>query len=189
MFSRFAVVRALLATVLCAAPALAQSATPEATADAVMAQAKSHAAAEHKNILLTFGASWCGNCRLFDKFLADPAIHPIMTKAFVFADLDTGERDNDPKHANIPGGVKLQAALGGNEAGFPYIVMLDPSGKRLTDSVSPAGYGHGGNIGYPDASYEIDWFMEMLKKSAPQLTPQETATVRSWLTTHSSSHH
>ena len=178
----------LSATLLVATPS-AHAAPPAkaGNADEVMTRAKTQAASEHKNILLSFSASWCGNCRLFDAFLADPKIHPIMDKAFVFADLDAGERPNDTRHANIPGGPEIQAALGGKTAGYPYIVMVDPTGKPITDSQRPATVAHPGNIGYPDAPWEIDWFMQMLKKAAPLLSSQETATVRSWLTAHSSS--
>jgi thiol-disulfide isomerase/thioredoxin len=188
--NRLSFARFVFSVLLLAGPAFAQSISPEAgkTAEAVMAQVKSEAAAQHKGILLTFGASWCGNCRLFDKFLTDPAMHTLMTKAFVFADLDTGERPDDPRHANIPGGQKLQASLGGKTAGYPYIVMLDAAGKPLADSVAPAATGHPGNIGYPDAPYEIDWFVEMLKKSAPALTPADLGAIHSWLSAHSSSH-
>jgi thiol-disulfide isomerase/thioredoxin len=174
----------LLLTLL--APALSGSAVPDA--DSVMAQAKSQAASAHKNILLSFSASWCGNCRLFDKFLADPAIHPILDKAFIFADLDTGEFASDKRHANIPGGEKIEDSLGGKGVGYPYIVMLDPGGKLIVSSIAPASFGPAGNIGYPSAPNEVNWFMEMLKKAAPELSAQETATVRNWLTAHGSRH-
>lgn len=184
--SRSAALQTVLFAVLTALPALAQAAPADAgaTADEVMAHAKTQAAAEHKNILLVFGASWCINCRLFDKFLADPAIHPIMDKAFVFVDMNTGEHASDKKHANLPGGEKLQSSLGGKDAGWPYIVMLTPTGKLLADANRPANLGHEGNIGYPAAPYEIDWFIEMLKRSDPALTAQDAATVRDWLTSH-----
>jgi hypothetical protein len=171
------------------APAYAAAPAGEANAEEVMARAKTQAAAEHKNILLSFSASWCGNCRLFDAFLADPKIRPILDKAFVFADLDTGERPDDKRHANIPGGREIMDALGGKTAGYPYLVMVDPRGEPIADSRRPANLAHPGNIGYPDAAWEIDWFMEMLKKAAPSLSSRETATLRSWLTAHSSSQH
>ena len=182
-------VQLVLAAVLVSTHAFAQSSEAKvaASSDEIMAHLKSQAAAEHKSILLTFGASWCGNCRLLDKFLADPAMHPILTKAFVFADLDAGEREGDKRHANTPGAVDLMSSLGGKEAGFPFIVMLDADGKLIANSLRPVGKGSGENTGYPDARYEIDWFMEMLKKAAPSLSVQEQATVRDWLIAHSSS--
>jgi hypothetical protein len=186
--ARFALLPAVLTAALIAAPALARSAAadPGANADAVMTQIKRQAAAEHKNILLSFGASWCVNCRLFDKFLADPAIHPIMEKAFIWADLNTGERDGDQRHANIAGGQQLQASLGGKDSGYPFIVMLDASGKPIVDSIIPRDHRHPGNIGYPVQPYEVDWFLEMLKRAAPSLTAKDTATIRDWLTRHGS---
>jgi len=173
-----------------AVPAITHARTPDAveTADEAMAHLKSDAAAEHKNILLSFGASWCINCRLFDKFLADPAIRPILDRAFVFADLNTGERPGDNRHPNIPGGQKLEASLGGRNAGYPYIVMLDPNGNLIASSIAPSVHGRGGNIGYPASRDEIDWFMDMLKKADPALSTGESATVRNWLITHSPVH-
>jgi thiol-disulfide isomerase/thioredoxin len=166
------------------APALAhsQDVSSATTADDVMAHVESQAATQHKHILVMFGASWCGNCKLFDRFLADPAMKPLMDKSFVYADLATGESAKDPIHKNIPGGQKLQASLGGARAGWPYLVMLDEQGKLLANSVAPKT----GNIGYPDAPGEIQWFMEMLKKGAPNLTPAERANIESWLKAHSS---
>jgi len=188
--SRSALLRSVLFVALASLPCVACAAISDAgaSADEVMARAKNQAAAEHKNILLMFGASWCVNCRLFDKFLADPAIHPIMDKAFVFVDMNTGESPNDKRHTNLPGGEKLQASLGGKGAGWPYIVMLDPNGKRLADSTRPADRGHGGNIGYPSAPYEIDWFVEMMKTAEPSLSAQDITTLRDWLTAHSNTH-
>jgi thiol-disulfide isomerase/thioredoxin len=181
------ILRIVLAASLLGSPTLARSAAPDAetTADEVMTRVKTQADTDHKKILLTFGASWCGNCRLFDRFLADPKIHAIMSKEFVFADLDTGEHSDDKRHANIPGGPELQSSLGGKSSGYPYIVMIDSTGRLIANSLRPVSPGKAQNIGYPDAPYEIDWFMEMLKTAAPAMSPQDTATIRSWLKAHS----
>jgi thiol-disulfide isomerase/thioredoxin len=151
--------RSFLRNALIAAALLAPSALhAEPTAANILSQARTTAAAQHKNILLIFSASWCGPCHMFDHFLHD-----------------------------TPGAVDLRASLGGATAGYPYLIMLDPAGRPIINSLRPDPTAPaGGNIGYPSTHQEVDWFMQMLQKSAPTLTPQETATVHAWLTAHGS---
>lgn len=168
-------------------PALA-SQPPEPNADAILADAKSQASAEHKHILAVFSASWCGPCHLFERFLDDPTTGPIINQAFVVARFDIGERPNDPHHADTPGAEKLTASLGGGEAGYPFIIMLDAAGHPIVDSIRPGQRtASDGNIGYPALPVEIDWFMHMLQQAAPSLSPQQTAALRDWLQQHSHS--
>lgn len=172
-----------LAFFLAAAPLFvsAQSTPSGSSASDVMTKVEAAAGAQHKAVFLSFGASWCGNCHLLNHFVNDPAIFPILSKAFVFSEIITGERPNDPKHANLPGGLQLQNSLGGKEAGWPYFVIVDSHGKLLASSVAP---GKVGNIGYPVTPDEIAWFGTMLQKAAPSLTSQDLATVKSWLEAH-----
>jgi thiol-disulfide isomerase/thioredoxin len=157
----------------------------QATADQIFSQAKATAAAQHKNILLVFSASWCGPCHMFEHFLTDPANKPILNKAFVIETLDVGEQPTDTKHHDTPGAVALRASLGGATAGYPYLIMLDPAGHPIINSLRPDPKMPGGNnIGYPAVPVEVAWFMQMLQKSAPALTPQDTATLHAWLTAH-----
>ncbi len=178
--------RLLLAALLFAiALPITAHAAPEQTADQILSQARATAAAEHKNVLLIFSASWCGPCHMFEHFIDDPANQPIIDQAFVVAHLDDGERPTDPKHHDTPGAVALRAKLGGAKAGYPFILMLTPEGHTLVTSLRPDPKTPGGsNIGYPAIPVEIDWFMHMLQTSAPTLTPQQTATLHSWLTAH-----
>jgi thiol-disulfide isomerase/thioredoxin len=157
----------------------------ETTTDQIFSQAKATAAAQHKNILLVFSASWCGPCHMFEHFLTDPTNKPIIDKAFVVETLDVGEQPTDTKHHDTPGAVALRAQLGGATAGYPYLLMLDPAGHPIINSLRPDPATPGGiNIGYPAVPVEIAWFMQMLQKSAPTLTPQETATLHAWLVAH-----
>jgi thiol-disulfide isomerase/thioredoxin len=161
-------------------PALA---APPDTADALLQQAKAAAKSEHKNILMVFSASWCGPCKLFERFLEDPQMKPITEKAFVVQRFDVGERPNDPKHADTPGGAALRSSLGGvGEPGFPFLIMTDENGRPIVNS-----YQNGkadSNIGYPAAPSEIDWYVDMLKRAAPALSADDLAATHAWLDKH-----
>ncbi len=168
-----------------ASPAAALDGGPSAAE--ILQHAEMQARAEHKNILLDFGASWCVNCKLYDRFLADPRMHPLLSRAFVFATMDTGERPNDTKHADTPGGVAYEDSIGGKDEGWPFFVILDAEGKPIVNSDRPDPKSATGksNVGYPAAPEEVDWFVEMLRRAAPSLSRQDLASVHAWLTQHS----
>jgi len=171
-----------LAAVLAFAAFLAAPAPAQDTADAMFAHAKTEAIAEHKNVLAVFSASWCGPCKLYERFLQDPQIKPIMDEAFVIQRFDVGERPNSG-HSDTPGAVALRTALGASgEPGFPFIVMTSDDGNPIVNS-----YRNGdknANIGYPALPSEIDWYIDMLKRAAPSLSPADLATTRNWLREH-----
>ena len=163
-----------------AAPA--RAASPD-TADALFTQAKAAAKSEHKNILMVFSASWCGPCKLYERFLEDPQMRPITEKAFVVQRIDVGEHANDPKHANTPGGAELRSTLGGvGEPGFPFLIITDENGQPIVNSYRNGNKDN--NVGYPASPAEIDWYLGMLKRDAPALSPEDLAATRAWLNKH-----
>lgn len=77
----------------------------------------------------------------------------------------------------------MLARLGG-PSGLPFFAFLDSQGALIVNSIRPGEKGKpGGNIGHPDKSYEIDWFLTMVGKAVPRITPEERATLERWLRT------
>jgi len=156
-------------------------------AEEVLKLTTAQSAAAHKPVLLEFQASWCSYCKLFSKMLKDEKLAPIFSKHFVIEHLNIQERKH-PELAN-PGGEELFAKLTGvsisnDEVGVPLIVMLDENGKYLVSSLRPTDKSKSGeNIGYPVEPEEIDWFMQMLAKSAPTMSADERKTIESYLKT------
>jgi thioredoxin-related protein len=157
------------------------------SADEILAAAKADAAAQHKDIFLVFGASWCPPCRELDSFMADREIRPILEKYFVLAHLSVFEQRGKHPELNNPGGEKLVADLGGEAGGVPFLVFLDAQGRPLINSLRPVkGKAKGENVGYPALPEEIDWFMNMLRQTLPSLTAPDARSIETWLRKHSS---
>lgn len=153
---------------------LAASAEPP-PADQVMAQAEAKATTEHKVIFVHFGASWCGWCRKLDAFLDRPDIKPVFEKYFVPVKLVVQENDKNKAQENS-GGDALLAKLGG-PAGLPYSAFLDAHGGLIINSKRPTNTGDDENIGFPVQPEEVDWFVKMMGKAAPQITSDDLKTI------------
>ena len=153
-------------------------------ADAVMAEAFAKAKAEKKTVLLSFHASWCGWCHKFEDFLKRDDIKAIWEKRFVMVWLTVLESP-DKKNTENPGGDAWLKKTGGDQGGIPYMALFNGNGEMKITSNRPADKDNakdkGGNIGYPAAPEEIAWFMVMLEKAAPNVTPQERATIQAAL--------
>jgi thiol-disulfide isomerase/thioredoxin len=165
------------AALFCAALAGAQQ--PPATA--AMDQAKAAAKGSQRVVLAIFHASWCGWCKKFDSFLDSTDVGPIAEKYFVRAYVTVQERE-EKVALNTPGGEELLVSLGGpKDSGLPFFAFVDSGGGLIVNSMRPGENGKFENIGHPVQPEEVDWFMIMLAKAVPAMTPDEAATLEKYL--------
>jgi thiol-disulfide isomerase/thioredoxin len=175
----------LIMLLLCASPLAANNKTLKA--EDILKAAQAQSADQNKPIFLIFGASWCEACHQLDTFLAYPEIAPIFEKYFIVARLTFGEGAAGHRDWDTPGSESLIEKYGGvypnGNVGLPFIAILDAKARLITSSNQPgkANVPGGPGIGFPTASDEIKWFLSMLVKSAPAVTPDETAKIQAAL--------
>lgn len=153
------------------------------TAEAIMKKAQEQARVEKKNIFVMFHASWCGWCHRFDGFLAEKDMGKLMNDRFVIVHLDVQEHAADKKPLENAGGEDLMKAWGGENAGLPFMAILNPNGKVIINSLRPVEGKKGENTGYPAAPEEIGHFITMLQKGS-RMTADERASIEKWLKEH-----
>lgn len=86
-------------------------------------QATLKAGAEHKNVLLVFGANWCVDCHLLDLYFHDPGNASLLAANYVLVDVNVGEYDRNLDLAHKYG-IPL-------EKGVPALVVLDGAGHLV----------------------------------------------------------
>jgi hypothetical protein len=145
------------------------------SAETLLTEAKTQAAAEHKSVFLIFHASWCGWCHKLDSFIGSDGIKPVFDKYFVIARVTVQER-GDKQALNNPGGDALLKRVGG-DGGLPYFAFLNSGGELIVNSTEPGK----GNIGHPSEPHEVDWFLAMLRKAATGISADEVAPLEKYL--------
>jgi thiol:disulfide interchange protein len=99
-----------------------QAATPAQTEQ--IEKALAQARKERKNVLLQFGANWCGWChKLHGLFASDKAIAAELKKNYVVVLIDVDKSHNADVVKKYDNPVRF---------GLPVIVVLDAQGKPLT---------------------------------------------------------
>ena len=99
-----------------------------ADGDALVAAALGRARAEHRRVLLDFGANWCIWCRrLHSTFESDPSVSGALRRGFIVVMVDVNARNGAKRNEGL-------VARYGNpvEHGIPILVVLDSDGRRLT---------------------------------------------------------
>jgi thioredoxin-related protein len=131
-----------------------------------IAEALSTATAEHKHVLLIFGANDCGWChRLHSFFQTDTNVATELRSSFVVVLIDTKtdwHTPNTGKIENWHNGLLL-TKYSPVYQGEPFLVILDAEGKQLTTQDD-------GNTGKLEEgkNYSHDKVMAFLTKWAPK---------------------
>jgi len=169
-----------LSSLLLAGRLDAQSSAP--SADKLVAAGIARAKAEHKLVLVDFGASWCGWCHKFDKFLADTAagVGRTMQNTFVIVPVVVFEELPNMTSRNNPGSDTLLKHYRGSapDGGIPFYAMLDTTGRVLGTSHWMPDHS---NIGHPDKDDEIEAFDKLLQTAAPRITRAQRDSIRAYL--------
>jgi thiol-disulfide isomerase/thioredoxin len=155
-------------------------------ADDVVKVAKAKASEQNKVIFLIFAASWCEACHQLDAFMQLPEVASVFEKYFIIAKVNVGEENGEHPQLNNPGSEELLMKYGGvspgAEATIPFMAMLDQKAKLIVNSNKPGKKKPSdAGTGFPSEPDEISWFLEMLKKAAPAITPEETRIVQAGL--------
>lgn len=94
-----------------------------ADGDKQLAEALVIARKEHKQILLQFGANWCGWCwKLHKLFESDKSVRPELSTNYVLVLIDVNQDHNKG----------FAVKYGADQHGLPFLVLLDSEGKLLT---------------------------------------------------------
>ena len=139
--------------------------TPEA-ADKIIADARTIAAKENKNIFLIFHASWCGRCHKMDMAMNDPAIKNYFDDNYVVRHLVVLESKNN-KNLENPGALNLLKKYSDETSGIPFWLVFDQRGQKVFDSREKLPDGKTGeNVGCPASEKEVEHFINVLRASS-----------------------
>jgi thioredoxin 1 len=96
---------------------------PSADAKREISEAFAKAKADHKRLLLVFGADWCYDCHVLDYRFHQPDIQPVLDKNFVVVHIDIGQGEK-----NVDVAKQYQVPL---DRGVPSVAVVDRSGVVL----------------------------------------------------------
>ena len=76
-----------------------------------------------KNVILDFGANWCGDCHALEAQMQGPELATLIAKSFIVVNVDVGRFDK-----NLDLAQKYRIPL---KKGIPALAVLDPHGNLL----------------------------------------------------------
>src|SRR6516165_9705891 len=119
---------ALLVSIPIAAVAATQAVSQsifneKADAHQQIAAAIGEASKTGRNVILDFGANWCGDCHFLEEQMQKPELAALIAKSFVLVNVDVGRFDK-----NLDLAQKYQIPL---KKGIPALAVLDARGNLL----------------------------------------------------------
>ena len=138
-----------------------------ASAEEIMQEAYSIAKKENKKVLVIFHASWCGWCHKMDTSLNDPSVKKYFDNNFVIRHMVVFESKGKENLEN-PGALEMLSKYNGKDDGIPFWLIFDKDEKFLVDSKRKSienGVEKFTNSGCPATKEEVDYFIEVLKKT------------------------
>jgi thiol:disulfide interchange protein len=95
-----------------------------ADARAEIKEALEKATAEHKRVIVVFGANWCYDCHVLDKAFHSSDLAPIITANYEVVHVDTGKKGE--KNQDLM--TKYEVPM---KRGIPGLAVLDADGKLV----------------------------------------------------------
>ena len=94
-----------------------------ADARAEIREALAKATAEHKRVIVVFGANWCYDCHVLDKAFHSSELAPVLAANYevVHVDIGKGEKNQDLM-------TKYEVPM---KRGIPGLAVLDSDGKLV----------------------------------------------------------
>jgi thiol-disulfide isomerase/thioredoxin len=138
-----------------------------ASAEEIMKEAFVTAQQKGKQVLIIFHASWCGWCHKMDTSLNDASVKEFFDNNFVIRHLVVFE-SKAKKNLENPGALEMITKYNGKDQGIPFWIIFDRGEKFLADSRMTAtvnGVEKPQNTGCPATEEEVDYFIQVLKKT------------------------
>jgi thioredoxin-related protein len=137
------------------------------SSEEIMKEAFTSAKKQNKKVMVMFHASWCGWCHKMDTSLNDASVKKFFDDNFVIRHLVVFESKGKNDLEN-PGALEILEKYGSKDEGIPFWLIFDKEEKFLFDSRMPAtvnGTEKLVNTGCPATKEEVNYFIEVLKKT------------------------
>ena len=137
------------------------------SSEEIMKEAFTSAKKQNKKVLVMFHASWCGWCHKMDTSLNDASVKKFFDDNFVIRHLVVFESKGKENLEN-PGALEMLTRHEGKDQGIPFWLIFDKDENFMADSRMKAkinGVEKLQNTGCPASEKEVDYFIEVLKKT------------------------